>query len=116
MYKFDDAIPILIEKFPYMRNIYEEKEWLYKRSQFMFFGIEFFAYIVDIANQNNHEELQRVCHFLEDMLTNGDEITQNLIEVGVIESVFLQDDKFNLEDLKKNFGELTMKSYEACFE
>ncbi|MBI9051625.1 MAG: hypothetical protein JEZ00_19535 [Anaerolineaceae bacterium] len=116
MYSFDDAIFLLIDKFPMLGSVYKEYEYLYKDSQFVFYGVEFIRYIIDVANQRNTKELQTIFDFVEDMLVNGDETTQNLIEVEIVERLFLKQDEPDIEELKLYFGKLTMKSYKECFE
>lgn len=99
-----------------LRSVYKEDEDYYKDLQYIFFESEFVKYIMNVANQRNKKELQYIFTFIEDMLVNGDEETQTMIKVAVIESLFCEKDEIIKEELKKYFGNLTMKSYEKSFE
>lgn len=70
-----------------------------------------------INNNYAKEQLQKIFEFVEYLLANGDEKTQNLVEVSVIESLFFEKDfMIKFDNLSKLFGEKTLNSFKKCIE
>lgn len=116
MYRYDEAITILINHFPEMKNIYELNKDYYEDIPYVFYESEFVKYIVNFANSNDRDKLTEAFKFVEDMLKNGDEKVVNLIKVAVIESLFFENCKDDIKIIESYFGSLTMKSYSDCFQ
>lgn len=115
MYRYDDAITIIVNRFTEMKSIYELDIDYYEDLPYVFYESEFVKFIVNSANVNNKEVLNEVFDFVEDMLKNGDEKVVNLLEVAVIESIYFDNNIFDKKVIESYFGVLTLKSYRDCF-
>lgn len=115
MYKYKDAISILIGKFSELRKVYEENIDDYEKHPYVFYEDVFLKYILDSGNCNDEDKLKDIFIFIEDMLADGDEEIKNLIGVAIVESLYYEEDSKKKEILIKYFGNLTQKSYEDCF-
>lgn len=114
MISYDDAIHILISQFKDLENIYFEDPEYYSDLPYVFYESKFTSYIMKIVINNNYakEQLQKIFEFVEYILANGDEKTQNLVEVSVIESLFFEKDfMIKFDNLSKLFGEKTLNSF-----
>lgn len=119
MISYDDAIHILISQFKDLENIYFEDPEYYSDLPYVFYESKFTSYIMKIVINNNYakEQLQKIFEFVEYILANGDEKTQNLVEVSVIESLFFEKDfMIKFDNLSKLFGEKTLNSFKKCIE
>ncbi|MBA4689178.1 MAG: hypothetical protein H2184_18785 [Candidatus Galacturonibacter soehngenii] len=114
MYNYDDTIKILVNRFSEMNEIYESDKDYYEDLPYVFFESIFVKFIVKNANSNNKELLSEIFNFVEDMLKNGDDKVVNLLEVAVIESIYFESNIFDKKSLERYFGDLTLKSYNAC--
>ena len=112
MYKYKDAISILINKFPELRKVYEENIDDYEDLPYVFYESVFMKFILDKVNCYDEDKLKTIFDFVEDMLDTGDEQTRNLIGVAIIESLYYEKDSKVKEILLRYFGELTKKSFE----
>ena len=115
MYKYNMSIEMLVNKFPQIKKIYDDDKEYYKDLPYVFYESVFTKYIVSIVNLKDNNMLLEIFNFIEDMLLNGDEEVNNLVDVAVIESLYY-DENFN--DIYKviiNFcGELTKNSFNKC--
>jgi hypothetical protein len=116
MYRYDDAIAILVKRFTEMKCVFEINKDDYEDLPYVFYESEFVKFIVNSANANNKEMLSEVFEFVEDMLKNGDEKVVNLLEVAVVESIFFDNNIIDKKAIESYFGSLTMKSYRECFQ
>ncbi len=115
MYKYKEAINILINNFSELRKVYEENIDDYEDLPYVFYESVFMKFILDKANYCDEDKLKTIFIFIEDMLANGDEETKNLIGVSIVESLYFEKDSKTKEMLLKYFGKLTKKSFEDCF-
>lgn len=115
MYDYGKAITILITRFPSLGIIYNIEEDFYEGLPYVFYEQVFTTYIINKAKEYNESKLSDIFNFVEDMLENGDDDTKNLIEVAVIESLFL-DPQYTWDDesLTKFYGKLTKTSFQNC--
>jgi len=114
MYTYEDAIPILINKFPEMKTIYEEDSDYYEDIPYVFYESEFESFILKCSKNNDGERLEEIFEFVESLLSSGDEIIVNLVEVSIIESLYFERAISNEKLLISYFGPLTLESYEMC--
>ena len=115
MYKYKEAVAILINNFSELRKVYEENIDDYEDLPYVFYESVFVKFILDKVNYCDEDKLKAIFIFVEDMLANGDEETKNLIGVAIIESLYYEEDSKTKEILLKYFGKLTQKSFEDCF-
>ena len=115
MYDYGKAITILITRFPSLGIIYNIEEDFYEGLPYVFYEQVFTTNIINKAKEYNESKLSDIFDFVEDMLENGDDDTKNLIEVAVIESLFL-DPQYTWDDesLTKFYGKLTKASFQNC--
>ncbi len=116
MYRYNETIKILINKFPELEKIYVENIDDYEGLPYVFYESVFVKYILDKVNSNDDDVLKEIFSFVEDMFVNGDDETKNLIGVAVVESLYHEENLKFKEVLQRYFGELTKKSYEDCFK
>ena len=116
MYRYNETIKILINKFPELEKIYIENIDDYEGLPYLFYESVFVKYILDKVNSNDDDALKEIFSFVEDMFDNGDDETKNLIGVAVVESLYYEENLKFKEILQGYFGELTKKSYEDCFK
>ncbi|MEL7648773.1 MAG: hypothetical protein AAGU76_11810 [Sedimentibacter sp.] len=116
MYRYDDAITILVNHFSEMKDIYELNMDDYEDLPYVFYESEFVKFIVNSANADNKKMLREVFDFVEDMLKNGDEKVVNLLEVAVVESIYFDNNILDKKAIESYFGALTLKSYKDCFQ
>jgi len=116
MYNYSESISLLINKFPVLKSIYEDDIDYYENLPYVFYESIFVKYIMDNIQSSNEIELINIFGFVEDLLLNGDEKIENLIDVTVIESLYFEEsyDEFNTY-LLKFCGDLTKKSFDDCF-
>ncbi len=115
MYKYKEAINILISNFSELQKVYEDNLDDYEDLPYVFYESVFVKFILDKVNHCDEDKLKAVFLFVEDMIANGDEETKNLIGVAIIESLYYEKDSKTKEILSKYFGALTKKSFEDCF-
>ena len=115
MYKYKEAINILINNFSELRKVYEENIDDYEDLPYVFYESVFVKFILDKVNCCDEDKLKTIFIFVEDMLANGDDEIKNLIGVAIIESLYFEKDSKTKEILLKYSGELTKKSFEDCF-
>ena len=115
MYNYDEAITILVNRFPELKQIYELDKDYYKDLPYIFYESEFIKFIVETAKINSKKTLIEIFEFVEDMLKNGDEKVKNLIEVAVIERLYFDKNITDKRDIESYFGKLTLESYQECF-
>jgi len=115
MYKYNEAISILLNKLPELRKVYEENMDDYEDLPYVFYESVLVKFILNKVSCYEEDKLKTIFIFVEDMIANGDEKTRNLIEVAIIESLYYEKDSKVKEIVLKFFGELTKKSYEECF-
>jgi hypothetical protein len=116
MYKYDEVINVVTNKFPQMKEVFEKDEEYYEDLPYVFYESEFVQFIVENANSGNNETLQIIFEIVENLIEFGDEKVVNLIEVAVVESLFLDKRIKNKSNLLEFFGRLTMNSYSACIK
>jgi hypothetical protein len=116
MYRYNETIKILINKFPELEKIYVENIDDYEGLPYVFYESVFVKYILDKVNSNDDDVLKEIFSFVEDMFVNGDDETKNLIGVAVVESLYYEENLKFKEIIQRYFGELTKKSYEDCFK
>ncbi|UWV46589.1 hypothetical protein N1236_13625 [Acetivibrio thermocellus] len=116
MYRYEEAINILINKFPELKKVYIENIDDYEGLPYVFYESVFVKFILDKVNSDDDDKLRTIFDFIEDMLVNGDDETKNLIGVAVVESLYYEKSSEIKERLQKYFGELTRKNYEDCFK
>ena len=115
MYNYDEAINLLIVKFPSLRIIYEDDVDYYEGLPYLFYESIFVKYIMDRIKSYNEIELSFIFDFIEDILSNGDERIKNLVEVSIIESFYYEESFKEFNDfLSKFYGILTAKSVKDC--
>lgn len=111
VYKYKNAIDILIENIDEIKGEYQTNKYYYEDIPYVFYESVFERFIVSEMINKNTESIKRIFRFIEEVLDNGDREIKDLIEVAVIESLLLER---NLEVLikenEKYFGELTKKS------
>ena len=90
-------LTILITRFPSLGIIYNIEENFYEGLPYVFYEQVFTTYIINKAKEYNESKLSDIFDFVEDMLENGDDDTKNLIEVAVIESLYL-DPQYTWDD------------------
>ncbi len=115
MYNYDEAITILVNRFPELKQIYELDKDYYKDLPYIFYESKFIKFIVETTKINSKKTLIEIFEFVEDMLKNGDEKVKNLIEVAVIESLYFDKNITDKRDIESYFGKLTLESYQECF-
>lgn len=115
MYKYKEAINILISNFSELQKIYEDNLEDYEDLPYVFYESVFVKFILDKVNYRDENKLKAIFFFVEDMLANGDEEIKNLIGVAIIESLYYEEDSKTKEILSRYFGGLTKKSFEVCF-
>ena len=116
MYSYNEAITILVNHFYELKQIYELNKDYYEDLPYVFYESEFSKLIVKTANENNKKKLTEIFEFVEDMLKNGDEKIKNLLEVAVIESIYLDNSIIDKKVMERYLGTLTLKSYQECFQ
>ena len=114
MYKYEEAITILVDRFPNLKSIYELDKDYYENLPYIFYESEFVKFIIETVKFNNRETLIKIFEFVENMLKNGDKEFKNLIEVAVIESLYFDNNITDKKDIEIYFGDLTLKSYQEC--
>lgn len=114
MYKYKDAINILINNFSELKNVYEENIDFYEELPYVFYESEFVKYIMDKAICNDDDKLKNIFIFVEEMFINGDDEIKNLVGVAIIESLYYEEDSALKEIIQRYFGKLTKKSFEDC--
>jgi hypothetical protein len=115
MYKYKEAINILISRFPELIKVYEENFDDYEELPYVFYESVFVKFILDKTNPKDDDKLKAIFILIEDMFVNGDKETKNLIGVAIIESLYYEEDLKTKEILLSYFGKLTKKNYEDCF-
>ena len=112
MYRYEDAIKLLTDRFAEMERIYLSEEEFYVGLPYIMYGPEFVPYIMQQLRSKNTEELRRIFNFIEDMLENGDKGVDELIYIAVLESLFFEEDFRRLKPtIEHLFGELTIKEF-----
>jgi len=114
MYRYKEAINILINRFPELERVYVENIDDYEGLPYVFYESVFVKFILDKVNSNDDGKLKTIFSFVEDMFANGDDETKNLIGVAVVESLYYEEGPKIKEILQRYFGRLTQKSYEDC--
>lgn len=115
MYKYTEAIHLLIGEIPELRYIYEKNIYDYEDLPYVFFESEFVKYIMNKIEQGDLNKIKKIFKLIEKFLKKGDNEMQNLIEVAVIESLFYEKEygKF-VDEISPFFGKLTKKSFNDC--
>jgi len=90
MYEYNNAIDILVTRFPEMKTAFSINEDEYIGLPYYFFESEFVKFIIDSANNKDEKRLYEIFEFIEDMLSKGNEEMVNLLEVAVVESLLSQ--------------------------
>ena len=115
MYKYDMAIEMAINEFPKVKKIYEEDKEYYIDLPYVFYESVFTKYIVSVVKLKDNNMLLKIFNFIEDMLLNGDEEVNNLIDVAIIESLYYDENFNDMYKIIMDFcGELTKKSFDKC--
>lgn len=115
MYKYKEAINILINRFSELREVYEKNVSDYEGLPYVFYESVFLKYILDIATNRDDDKLRKIFLLIEDILSSGDEEIKNLIGVSIVESLYYEKETKSKKVLENYFGEITKKSYEDCF-
>jgi len=53
MYKYEDAILVLINEFLELKKVYEDDKEYYEDIPYVFYGSEFIKYIINALNKEN---------------------------------------------------------------
>ncbi len=115
-YTYQDCIKILTDRFSKMKEIYDLEKEYYEDLPYLFYESEFEQFILKNLQVKNDEVLREIFTFVEDVLKNGDNEIINLIGVTVIESLFFDSFREDIEHMKEYFGELTLKSYQGTVD
>jgi len=115
MYKYEEAITILVNHFSEIKIIFELDKDYYEDLPYVFYESVFVKYIVNSANSNEQDKLTEAFKFVEDMLIHGDEGVVNLINVAVIESLFFENCRADIKIIESYFGSVSMKCYRNFF-
>lgn len=114
MLLYNNAIKILLEKFPKLKVIYNEDQDFYVNLPYVFYETVFTKYVIQIIDSDNKPELNKAFNFVEKALKEGDEDFKNLIEVAVLEALFFKR-IFDDNDLVwGSLGELSKESVKKC--
>jgi len=82
-----DMIELLFEWFPSLREKYiEEGDYIFEAPT-LCYSFVFVPFIVKSCEDNDEDKLKRIGLFLEEMANCGDEMVEDLLVVGVLESV-----------------------------
>ncbi|PKM94790.1 MAG: hypothetical protein CVU84_07640 [Firmicutes bacterium HGW-Firmicutes-1] len=114
MYKYDEVISVLTSNFSEMKEIFEKDEDYYEDLPYLFYESEFVPFIVECANNGSEGILKKAFEIVEELMKNGDEKVVNLVEVAVVESIFLDTTISNKKIIEEYFGTLTKNSYQDC--
>jgi len=111
MYRYSEAINLLINKFPILKAIYEDNIYDYQDLPYVFYESIFVKYIIERIQSHNEAELRDIFIFIEELLLKGDAEFRNLLDVAVIESLYFENNfsEYNVF-LLKFYGDLTKKS------
>ena len=115
MIKYNSAINILVNRFPDLKLVYESNIDDYRDLPYIFYESVFVKYIIKAASANDENSLCSIFEFVENLLLYGDDLIKNLVEVAIIESIYLEPDFISLNcTFSKYYGILTRKSIEDC--
>lgn len=115
MYSYNQAIPLLIQRFPGVKKVYGKNIDDYIGLPYVLYESVFTKEIINIITSSQKKQLKPYFDFIEEMLTNGDDAIKNLIEVAVIESLYFEAAfREAYMDLREFFGLLTEKSFKNC--
>ena len=115
MYIYREAIKLLIDQFPEMKNIFEAEKEEYFDVPYVFYESVFTRYIMTKLRGEEWQEVQKIFDFVEDMFLNGDSEIKNLVGVAIVESIFFEKDFKELYPvILKYCGEKTKESFEDC--
>ena len=114
MYKYKNAINIIICKFDDVRVKYEQNKEDYEDLPYVFYENLFLKYIIDILNKNEADKLFEIFNLLEKLLDDGDEEIINLVEVSIIESLFFDVTINHKSAMVQYFGKKSKESYYKC--
>jgi hypothetical protein len=114
MYKYNEIIFTLIDEFKEMKKVYDDDKDYFEGIPYVIYESEFVPFIVDSLNNNDEIVINKVFKFVEDLLKHGDERVVNLVEVAIVESLFLDECIDDKDKIIKHFGDLTLRSYKSC--
>jgi hypothetical protein len=98
-----------------MENIYNNHIEEYRDLPYAFYESEFVPFIMTQLQLNNLPMLSKIFGFIERLFSDGDEMTANLAEVAIVESLFFENDYSKYENMILSLcGEKTRKSFEDC--
>lgn len=114
MLVYQDAIKVLCENFPELKDIYDKESDFYIDLPYVFYETEFTKYIMESIQKQNIKNLEKALHFVEKVLQEGDNEFSNMVEVAVLEALFFEgvfDGKGQCWNL---LGKLSKESVEKC--
>jgi hypothetical protein len=117
MYKYDDAISLLIDRFPELKSTYEENIDDYEYLPYVFYESIFTKFVLKIIRSKETKKTKEIFTTVEDFMQNGDNEFRNLIDVAIIESLYFEEDySIFSKEISQFYGKLTEQSFNDCFK
>ena len=115
MYIYNEVIEVMNERFPLLKPIYTNSIDEYEGLPYIYFESVVYEYILNKIHKNEYEELKSIFKFVEDLLQQGDEQVKNLIEVSIIENLYLESDFEEINKIIFEFyGTKTKVAFDNC--
>lgn len=102
---------LLIAKFPELKKQYcQEVSWQEgdETGSHVVYGDVFAPYIEQLVSENNHKKLQEVFDFIEEILIQNEEYSDEVIMFSILERLMC--DKDILQKCSQYFGKMTEKT------
>lgn len=109
--RYENIIEILLTRFPQVSKLYEEEGDYIYGLPYLAFEIVFVPFLIKEMQGDSSELKLRLTQFIEEMLNMGDEKTQELAAVSIIEPVVSE--RIFLKIAKPQFGRETLKHLES---